>query len=85
MRKLALLIIVLEGCASLPPFPSVYQCGYRHDRAAFYCVNTETKAQVKIPENSEVMKGAQCLSPNDFKAVENWVQTVEQEAQQHCH
>jgi hypothetical protein len=82
--KILSFAICLEACAYLPPFPAVNQCLYRYDKQAFYCVNTDTKAQVKIPIASPVMRAAQCVSADDYKKVQDWVSTVKQIAETRC-
>ncbi len=83
--KLTLFAIFLSGCAGIPPFPAVWQCLYRHDKGAFYCVNTETKTQLKVPLDSADMKAAQCVSADDFKKVQSWISTVKDIAEKRCH
>lgn len=85
MLRLMLLTICLSACESLPPFPAIWQCVYRNDKAAFYCVNTQTKAQLKIPQGAPSMKGAQCVSPKDFNTVQSWITSVKEIAEEHCH
>lgn len=88
MRKSVLLKISLSllpaGCGSLPPFPEIYQCAYHASHKAFFCVNTKTEAQLKIPESDPRMKGAQCMSPTDYRKSEQWVQSVKQIAETRC-
>lgn len=85
-RKSVLLItcLSLSGCASLPPFPEIYQCAWNGTPRAFYCVNTQTKARIKIEAQDPSMKAAQCVSADDFKKVQAWVSQVEQVANEKC-
>lgn len=83
--RISLSLLVLCGCAGLPPFPEVNQCGYNGSPRAFYCEDTSTHAQVKKSAEDPSMKGAQCLSANDFKKSEAWVRSVEDIANQRCH
>jgi len=75
----------LCGCGKeLPEFPEVYQCQVNGSPRAFYCVNVKTKERVKLAIDDPSMKGAQCLSADDYKASERWVADVKQIAQEHC-
>jgi hypothetical protein len=84
MRKIVLLAIFLNGCASLPPFPEIWQCAFRKDKDAFYCQNTKTNQQLKIPLTAPSMKGAQCVNTKDFLSVQSWIRSVEQIAKERC-
>jgi hypothetical protein len=68
----------------LPDFPEVWQCQINGNPRAFYCVNTETKKQMKLPIDDPSMKGAQCLSADDYKKSEAWVDAVINIAQIRC-
>lgn len=83
--KILSLGISLSACAGLPPFPEVNQCGVNGSPRAFYCEDTTTHKQKKLPIDSPLMKGAQCLSADDYKKSEAWVTTVQEIASQHCH
>ncbi len=87
MTKLraTLLTILLSGCASLPPFPEVLQCGYSGKFGKFRCCNTNTKQCSDVHLDDPVMEGAQCLSPDDYKKASAWVESVKQIANEHCH
>lgn len=86
MRSAALLItsLSLVGCGSLPPFPEIYQCAFYASQNAFYCVNSSTKEEIKLPVDSPKMRGAQCMSLEDYRKSESWVQTVKQIAETRC-
>lgn len=79
------LSVLASACASLPPFPEVWQCQYNGNPRAFFCVNSVTKKHLKIPVSAPSMKAAQCVSADDFKNVQNWIAAVEQIAHDHCH
>lgn len=86
LRMLLLLTsLALNGCASLPPFPEVLQCGYLPQYGKFRCVNTQTHAKLNLRLDDPTMRGAQCLSPNDYKKSEAWVADVVEIAKQKCH
>lgn len=85
--SLALLTISLavNGCGfGVPEFPEVYQCAYAGNPRAFYCVNTVTKAKLKLPLDDSRMKGAQCLSASDYKKSEAWTKSVIELAKTRC-
>jgi hypothetical protein len=73
--KSALLIISLSSCSSLPR-PEVWQCQHNGTPRAFYCVNTKTKAKLKLTDVDSRMRGAQCLSPADYLKTEAWVRDL---------
>lgn len=82
--KSVLWAISLSGCAQLPEFPEVWQCQYNGTPRAFYCINTKTKDRMKLDALDTKMKGAQCLSPEDYKKSEDWVQLVKEIAERRC-
>lgn len=86
MKKIRpiLLTIFLSACASLPPTPEVKQCGYSIKFNEFDCVDTKTKATTLLSRSDKRMEAAQCLSADDFKAMEAWVTAVEEIAEQRC-
>lgn len=47
-------------------------------------MNSNTKEQIKIPAADSSMKGAQCMSADDYKKSEDWVQSVINIAQSRC-
>lgn len=79
-RKSVLLIIsslVLTACGTDWPVrqPQVWQCQFNYSDKlppAWYCVNTETRERQKRDLLDPQMKGAQALSPEDFKIAEKW-------------
>ncbi len=87
MRKILLLITCLEivGCASLPPFPEVWQCSYLPHFNKFRCVNTKTKEKVNLKLDDGSMVGAQCMSLDDFKVTQDWIRQVKEIAEKKCH
>lgn len=75
----------LSACGSLiPEPPAVWQCQYNGSPRAFYCVNIKTKQRLKVPASDPSMKAAQCLSADDYAAMENWIKIVKQIAERHC-
>ena len=91
MLKSVLLIIVLisfvyllTGCAKLPSAPTIWQCAIDGSPRAFYCVNSKTKEQIKLPLEEPSMKGAQCMSLADFKSMAAWVETLKALADKKC-
>ena len=73
----------LLGCGSqVPAFPEVDQCAYVS--GFFYCVNTKTGAEVKLPASIQSMRGAQCMSLDDYRKSEQWVASVKQIAEKRC-
>lgn len=82
--KAVSLIICLSGCAMLPPFPEVNQCAYKPKLGLFVCRDTTTKKIVHIPIADASMEGAQCVSTEDFKSVQDWIQQVQEIAQRRC-
>lgn len=87
MLRAALFAISLSlaGCASaLPEFPEIWQCAFDGNPKAFYCVNTRTGARLKVAADDPRMKGAQCMSLDDYRKSERWVQQVKLIAEQRC-
>lgn len=84
--KILSLVIILSACSSLPPFPEVVQYGVHADinPPGFYGVNNKTKAHVYKTLDDPSMKGAQCLNVDDYKASEEWISAVKQEAERRC-
>jgi hypothetical protein len=68
----------------VPPFPRILQCQFNGTPRAFYCVDTETKERVKIELSDDRMKAAQCVSAEDFKKSQAWVQRVKEIAEERC-
>jgi hypothetical protein len=80
---ITLLSVVACACQYLPPKPDVWQCAYRNDKQAFYCVQGEKK--LKIPESGASMKNAQCVSLKDYNKLQAWIESIKQNAEQRCH
>jgi hypothetical protein len=87
MLKIALLVISLAsfGCAQLPPFPEVWQCAYSSKLNKFRCVNTRTKQALDLRRDDPNMEGAQCMSIEDYRKSEAWIDSVIEIANQRCH
>lgn len=86
MLKILLLAtsLSLGACASLPPFPEVWQCAYSIRFDKFRCVNTKTKQKVNLRRDDPAMEAAQCLSADDYKKSERWVSQVIDIAEKKC-
>lgn len=88
MKKFGILKIVLcaialslSGCKILEDAPEVWKCQYNGSPRAFFCVNTKTNERRKVPAESGSMKAAQCLSADDYAAMERYVEYLINEAQ----
>lgn len=77
-------LLAMFGCGKVPPFPETWQCAFSYANQKFYCVNTKTKEKRRIPIDSVEMKMAQCVSLDDYKAGETWVQAVKAIAERKC-
>lgn len=84
MKLLAISLISLVGCASLPPFPEVWQCAYSIKYDKFRCVNTVTHKKINLTRDNPRMEAAQCLSADDYKQSEAWVRQVIEIAKKKC-
>lgn len=86
IRKIALLIasLSLSACKHLADPPEHWLCQYNGEPVAFYCVNSVTKQKLKIPANSPDMKAAQCLSADDYRNMQTYVDYLIQEAKRRC-
>jgi hypothetical protein len=89
MRRSVLLALSLSsffGCASVPEFPEITQHSVHADVSppGFYGVNNKTNARTFKQFDDPSMKGAQCLSADDYRASEAWVEQVIELAKQRC-
>jgi hypothetical protein len=86
VRKIALLITVLSlsACKTLEDAPAVWQCQYNGSPRKFFCKNTHTGERRTVPADSSSMKAAQCLSADDFRSMQNYVDYLIDEAQRRC-
>lgn len=78
-RKILLCLIglSLSACGSgIPEPPEVWQCQVNGTPRAFYCVNTKTHERNKLAIDDSEMKGAQCLSADDYLKSEAYVKTL---------
>lgn len=82
--KMALLAISLSSCAKVPPFPEIHQCAYSIKFNKFRCCNTRSKECFNLSREDERMEAAQCLSADDYKKSEAWVQAVINIANERC-
>lgn len=85
-KALTTIALSLSACESLPKFPEVVQYGAHADikPPGYYGVDSDTGAKFYKPFTDPSMKGAQCLSPEDYKKSEDWVQSIVEIAKQHC-
>jgi hypothetical protein len=84
LKTILFLTSLISGCASLPPFPEVNQCGYSVKFNKFRCCDTETKKCFNLKREDPSMEAAQCLSADDYKKSEEWVQSVVDIANRRC-
>lgn len=78
-------LVMISGCApGVPEPPETFQCAWNGSPRAFYCVNTKTKARLKIDALDARMKAAQCISADDYKKNEAWVKSVIELAKTRC-
>lgn len=85
MRLTALFLISLNlGCSQVPPYPEVWVCVHLTRLHFFRCENTKTKEKITIPDESMKMDKSICLSIEDYKKSEDWVQTVKSIAEKRC-
>ncbi len=86
MRKIALLILSLglNGCRHIAKAPEVDLCQYNGTPRAFYCVNTETRAKEKRAASDPRMKAAQCLSADDSKTTDAYIDYLIGVARKRC-
>jgi hypothetical protein len=78
------LLILLTGCGKLPAFPETLQCAYSHSNQLFFCVNTKTKEKVRLRADDPWMKNAQCVSLDDYRAGQAWIQNLKNIAERRC-
>lgn len=92
-RKTNILAISLSayfclGVAScpknVPEPPEHWECQFNGNPRAFYCENSVTFEQIKVPLESKAMKGAQCLPPNDVKIMSAYWDDLIRLAKQRC-
>jgi hypothetical protein len=96
MRKIALLIISLSlvACGDEWPVtpPIIMQCQFNwtneRPQGAWFCVSTHPKKEDRVTEILETkdprMKGAQALSPEDYKKSEAWVKDIKTYYRENC-
>lgn len=73
-KKLFLIaFLALSSCQSIPKPPVVEQMGYSVRFKKFRACNSETGVCRNIPRDDPSLEGAQALSPNDFKAMNAWI------------
>ncbi len=87
MIKILLFLTSLEvGCQVIPPFPEIKQFGVHADiePPGFYGVDNYTHQRFYYPFDEKIMKGAQCMNAEDYKASERWVSSVKLIAETRC-
>lgn len=89
MLKNVLLTVSLASaiaCQQVPEFPEIVQYGVHSDvePAGFYGVNNKTKERVYRPFTDPAMKGAQCMSLEDYRKSEAWAEALVELAKQRC-
>jgi hypothetical protein len=86
--KRSLLVISLFSLVSclgaVPEFPEIWQCGYSSKFNKFRCVNSKTGEAKNLKRDDPSMEGSQCLSVNDYRLSERWVDTVIKIAESRC-
>lgn len=65
----------------------MWQCQFNYSdkvKPAFFCVNTKTREKRKIKLLDPEMKGAQALSPEDYKRLERWAKDMKEWSGENC-
>lgn len=70
-----------SNLASPPP---INQCQFNGTPLAFFCENTDTHVKEKIELTDPRMKAAQCVSADDFKTMQTYVEYLMREAERRC-
>jgi hypothetical protein len=86
MRKIALLTILISGCATLEPAPRHVQYGIHADvnPPGFYGVDSETHERVYRAFDDPFMKAGQALSAPDYQAFQRYIDYLKREAEKRC-
>lgn len=88
MHKMALFLILTSclACQILPPAPARTQYGAypKVKPPGFYGVRSDTHARIYKPFTDSSMNGAQCLDAHDYKAMQAWIDSVKEIAEQRC-
>lgn len=76
----------MVACSGLPKVPGHVQYGVHADinPPGFYGVHNETKDQVYRKFDDPAMKAGQCLSADDYKAMQAWIKTVKDIVESEC-
>lgn len=84
--KIALLAIALNlsGCRTIEDAPEYWQCQFNGNPRAFYCKNSRSGQRLLVDVNDTSMKGAQCVSADDYRALENYKAYLIDQAQRRC-
>lgn len=77
---------LILGCNSIPPVPDHVQYGVHADihPPGFYGVHNRTKERLYRPFEEPSMKGAQCVTLEDYKKLAEWAQKVKEVAERQC-
>ena len=88
MRRIGFLTLLLGlsvlSCKHVAEAPGVFQCQWNGSPRMFYCVHTETKERRLLEPLDPSMKGAQCLSPEDYRTMSAYVDYLIGEAERRC-
>lgn len=87
ITKILLLLtsLAISACApGVPQPPAVWQCQFNGTPRAFFCVNIQTKERMKLAADEPSMKGAQCMSAQDYKKSEAYVKALIELAKTRC-
>lgn len=80
-----LLVTCLSACNVVPSPPEIDQCGYSFKFQKFRCCDTKSGNCINVKLDDSLMEGAQCVSAEDFKKSSDYVDTLKQLAETHCH
>jgi hypothetical protein len=83
-RVLLTALLSLSACSQLPDAPEIWQCGYSVKFNKFRCVNTRTKEAINLSRNDPHMEAAQCLSVDDYRSSQAWVESIIEISKQRC-
>lgn len=84
LLRISLALSVLVGCKTVKSAPDVWQCTIAGNPKAFYCINTKTQKRWKLDLDDPEMAGVQCVSGDDYKRLQRWVDYLIGEAINNC-
>jgi hypothetical protein len=80
LSKLALISSLLVGCGGLPNKPVVNLCILDYARQQLSCTSTgATPVSIRIP--LEAGENYTCISPDDWAAIQNYINALSQAVQ----